>query len=111
MAPSRVGRVQPSRFQGRPFPAGVHGTPAARATDTQRANSVDGSLLLPQDGSVGERTESDRRTLWLHLALGAAVGLGLGIVVSVLTDVPFAPEIGLVVGLAAAWGLRLLTNS
>jgi len=44
--------------------------------------------------------------LWLFLVVGAAIGLGLGIVVSVTTDVPLAPEIGLVVGLLAAWFVR-----
>jgi hypothetical protein len=40
------------------------------------------------------------------LIVGAIVGVGLGILVSVTTDVPFAPEIGLAVGLLAGWGLR-----
>jgi len=40
-------------------------------------------------------------TTWLFLAVGVAIGLGLGVIVSVSTDIPFAPEIGLVVGLAA----------
>jgi hypothetical protein len=46
---------------------------------------------------------------WLFLVVGGVVGLGLGIVVSVTTDVPFAPEIGLVVGLAAGWFARRST--
>jgi hypothetical protein len=40
---------------------------------------------------------------WLFLVGGGALGLGFGIIVSVTTEVPFAPEIGLVVGLAVAW--------
>jgi hypothetical protein len=32
------------------------------------------------------------------IALGAVLGLALGIIVSVTTDVPFAPEAGLVLG-------------
>jgi hypothetical protein len=32
------------------------------------------------------------------MALGGVLGLALGIVVSVTTDVPFAPEAGLVLG-------------
>ena len=37
------------------------------------------------------------------IALGAVLGLGLGIVVSVVSDVPFAPEAGLVLGALAGW--------
>jgi hypothetical protein len=48
-------------------------------------------------------------TTWLFLAVGVAIGLGLGVIVSVTTDIPFAPEIGLVVGLAAGWLTRLST--
>lgn len=51
---------------------------------------------------------SHGRPLWIFLAIGAVVGLGIGIVVSVTTDVPFAPEIGVVAGAAAGWALRAL---
>jgi hypothetical protein len=37
------------------------------------------------------------------IALGAVLGLALGIVVSVTTDVPLAPEAGLVLGALLAW--------
>jgi hypothetical protein len=37
------------------------------------------------------------------IALGAVLGLVLGIVVSVATDVPLAPEIGLVLGALVGW--------
>ena len=37
------------------------------------------------------------------IALGAVLGLVLGIVVSVTTDVPLAPEAGLVLGALLAW--------
>jgi hypothetical protein len=46
--------------------------------------------------------------LWGFLAIGAAVGLTVGILVAAATDVPFAPEIGLVVGGGVAWALRLV---
>lgn len=39
---------------------------------------------------------------WLFLVVGAAIGLVLGILVSLTTDVPLAPEAGLVVGLFVA---------
>jgi len=37
------------------------------------------------------------------IALGAVLGLALGILVSVTTDVPFAPEAGLVIGALVGW--------
>jgi len=37
------------------------------------------------------------------IALGAVLGLALGIVVSVTTDLPLAPEAGLVLGALLAW--------
>jgi hypothetical protein len=43
---------------------------------------------------------------WGFLVVGAIVGLLLGVVVSVATDVPFAPEVGLGVGALIGWLLR-----
>ena len=37
------------------------------------------------------------------IGVGAVTGLALGILVSVTTDVPFAPEIGLVLGALVGW--------
>lgn len=37
------------------------------------------------------------------IALGAVVGLALGIAVSVATDLPLAPEVGLLGGIAVGW--------
>jgi hypothetical protein len=37
------------------------------------------------------------------LVVGAAIGLALGILVSVTTDIPLAPEIGLVLGALVGW--------
>jgi hypothetical protein len=37
------------------------------------------------------------------IGLGAVLGLALGILVSVTTDVPLAPEAGLVLGALAGW--------
>jgi hypothetical protein len=55
-----------------------------------------------------EAAKRQGQPLWVFLLVGAVIGLGVGILVSVTTDVPFAPEIGVVVGLAAGWALRLL---
>jgi hypothetical protein len=40
------------------------------------------------------------------IAIGAVVGLALGILVSVTTDVPLAPELGLALGALIAWVVR-----
>jgi hypothetical protein len=40
------------------------------------------------------------------IGLGAVVGLAVGIIVSVITDVPFAPEAGVVLGALVGWLLR-----
>ena len=40
------------------------------------------------------------------IGLGAVLGLALGIFVSVTTDVPFAPEAGLLLGALVGWFLR-----
>jgi hypothetical protein len=37
------------------------------------------------------------------IAVGAVVGLALGIVVSLTTDVPLAPEVGAVLGGLVGW--------
>jgi len=37
------------------------------------------------------------------IALGAMLGLALGIIVSVTTDLPLAPEAGLVLGGVVGW--------
>ncbi len=43
---------------------------------------------------------------WVYLVAGAVVGLALGIVVSIVTDIPFAPEAGLALGLLGGWLVR-----
>lgn len=40
------------------------------------------------------------------IAVGAVLGLALGILVSVATDVPLAPEVGLLLGALIAWLAR-----
>ncbi|HEY8103877.1 MAG TPA: hypothetical protein VIE18_05130 [Gaiellaceae bacterium] len=46
------------------------------------------------------------RRAWPFVVVGAALGLALGIVVSIATDVPFAPEAGLALGALAGWLVR-----
>jgi uncharacterized membrane-anchored protein YhcB (DUF1043 family) len=45
----------------------------------------------------------DGTRTWLFPVVGAVIGLALGILVSVITDVPLAPEAGLVIGVFAGW--------
>ena len=40
------------------------------------------------------------------IAVGAVVGLACGIVVSVTTDLPLAPEVGLLAGALVGWLAR-----
>jgi hypothetical protein len=42
-------------------------------------------------------------SLGAAIAVGAVAGLALGIVISVATDVPLAPEVGLVLGALVGW--------
>jgi hypothetical protein len=42
----------------------------------------------------------------IAITVGAVIGLALGIVVSLSTDLPLAPEIGLVLGALAGWFSR-----
>jgi len=44
-----------------------------------------------------------QKAMWVYLVGGAVIGIALGIVVSVVTDIPFAPEGGLAFGLLAGW--------
>ena len=44
-----------------------------------------------------------RRGTWFFVVVGAVIGLALGILVSLTTDVPLAPEAGLVVGALVGW--------
>jgi hypothetical protein len=40
------------------------------------------------------------------VAVGAVIGLALGIVISLTTDIPLAPEAGLALGALAGWLAR-----
>jgi hypothetical protein len=45
-------------------------------------------------------------SIGVAIALGAVAGLALGVVISLTTDVPLAPEVGLVLGALVGWLLR-----
>jgi hypothetical protein len=51
---------------------------------------------------MAEGTITDRRPM-RSIVMGAALGLLLGILVSVTAGVPFAPEVGLVLGGLVGW--------
>lgn len=52
---------------------------------------------------VGVGATNDRRRTWLFVGIGGMIGLGLGVVVSITTDIPLAPEAGLAIGLLVGW--------
>jgi hypothetical protein len=45
-------------------------------------------------------------SIGLAIAVGAVTGLAIGIVISLTTDLPLAPEVGLVLGALGGWLLR-----
>jgi Flp pilus assembly protein TadB len=51
------------------------------------------------------------RGTWFYLVVGAVIGLVLGVLVSVTTDVPLAPEAGLVLGALVGWLLLRVRTS
>jgi hypothetical protein len=53
--------------------------------------------------TVGIRPGNQRRAAWVSLVLGAVIGLAVGLLVSITTDVPLAPEAGLAVGVLGGW--------
>jgi hypothetical protein len=46
---------------------------------------------------------SEKNVKLAPIGVGALIGLALGIVVSLITDVPLAPEVGIVLGALAGW--------
>jgi uncharacterized membrane-anchored protein YhcB (DUF1043 family) len=54
---------------------------------------------------------TNARGTWFYLVVGAVIGLVLGILVSVTTDVPLAPEAGLVLGALVGWLSRRVSTS
>jgi hypothetical protein len=46
----------------------------------------------------------------VFLVVGVVIGLALGVLVSVTTDVPLAPEAGLVLGALVGWLLRRVST-
>ena len=61
------------------------------------------ALWLSGDGVPAENERLARVSIGAAIALGAVLGLALGIIVSVTTDLPLAPEAGLVLGGVVGW--------
>jgi len=64
-----------------------------------------GEYILVMAGGAAR----DRRRIWFAVAC-AVVGLALGILVSVTTDVPLAPEAGVVLGALVGWLSRRVST-
>jgi hypothetical protein len=58
---------------------------------------------------MGVGVTKSGRGAWLLLVVGAAIGLALGILISLTTDVPLAPEAGLLIGLFVGWLSRRMS--
>jgi hypothetical protein len=52
----------------------------------------------------------DARGTLFSVGVGALIGLVLGILVSVTTDVPLAPEAGLILGALVGWLFRRVST-
>jgi hypothetical protein len=59
---------------------------------------------------MGLGARKDARGTWFFLMVGAVIGLALGILVSVTTDVPVAPEAGLALGALVGWLSRRVST-
>jgi hypothetical protein len=52
---------------------------------------------------MGVGGTNDHGPTWLFVVVGAVIGLALGVGVSITTDIPLAPEAGLLIGLLVGW--------
>jgi hypothetical protein len=52
---------------------------------------------------MGLGARKGARGTWFSLVVGAVIGLALGLLISLTTDVPLAPEAGLVIGALVGW--------
>jgi hypothetical protein len=59
---------------------------------------------------VGVGIREDARGTWFFVGVGALIGVVLGILVGVTTDVPLAPEAGLILGALVGWLFRRVST-
>ena len=69
------------------------------ATPQPPSGRLDGGV----SPDVSSTSMSAARGTWFLPVVGAVIGLALGILVSMTTDVPFVPEAGLLLGALAGW--------
>ena len=65
--------------------------------------------MVPGDGEHDVHViglDSRSMSVGAAIALGAVIGVALGLVVSATTDVPLAPEVGLILGGLSGWLVR-----
>ena len=71
------------------------------------SDTLHGEHQRPKSGARSPRLDTAHRlarvSVGATIALGAVLGLALGIIVSVTTDLPLAPEAGLVLGGVVGW--------
>jgi hypothetical protein len=60
--------------------------------------------VVPRSGS--RTSDNGLMSTGAAIAIGAVTGLALGIVISLATEVPLAPEVGLVLGALVGWLAR-----
>jgi hypothetical protein len=84
----------PAEHNGRGYGSWLRGDWAARARVVLTPTSLEATMLGITRGT------------WFFVVVGGVIGLALGILVSVTTDVPFAPEAGLVLGALVGWLTR-----
>jgi len=59
---------------------------------------------------VGMGIREDVRETWFFVGAGALIGLVLGILLSVTTDVPLAPEAAVTLGALVGWLFRRVST-
>jgi len=59
---------------------------------------------------VGMGIREDVRETWFFVGVGALIGLVLGILPNVTTDVPLAPEAGVILGALVGWLFRRVST-
>ena len=110
-AAPRAGRTPPGGSPGALDPAG-HSHPAVRWLWTSRSKMFGGfgdpAWPLTARDCQAHRVDGSGHTLapmgvGVAIAVGAVLGLALGILVSVTTDLPRAPEGGLALGALVGW--------
>lgn len=79
--------------------------PNARTRSSTCSEAISSRPNQERENSPGRRRLAPV-SVGAAIAVGAVLGLALGIVLSVTTDLPFAPEGGLVLGALLGWLLH-----